>query len=139
MRQRLVSINPVLWILHAHPLGRGAFGVVGSEAKEGTLSAAAGTSHVHLRPMHIPGRFLKKCRPYLQLHPRTLRHQDSFSLSASGRVCLLMQKTPCEPLGGLVPGMQLELARHGPEGERSLLSPAPNLGEQPTCDLTWDI
>lgn len=71
MLQRLVSINPVLWILQVHPLGRGAFGVVGSEAKEGTLSATAGTSHVYPRPTHIPGRFLKRCRPSLQLHPRT--------------------------------------------------------------------
>lgn len=44
-----------------------------------------------------------------------------------------------------MPGMQLRLAGHGPEDERSLLSLAPHLGEQPTCDsrpgsdMTWDI
>lgn len=96
---------------------------MGSEAKEGMLPATARSSHVDPGVKHTPGRSLRGpflfwgAVPALQA-PRE-RHQDSFFPLALGRVCLLMQKVPCEPLGDQGPGMQLELAGHGPGGNRA--------------------
>lgn len=88
---------------------------MGSEAKKGTLPATVGTLCVD-PDATFANRFLR-CGPSLQpflswvqpQHPRTLRHQD-ITLLALGRVCPLMQKTPCEPSGGQVLGMQLGLS-----------------------------
>lgn len=102
------------------------FEVVSSEAKEGMLLATARTSHVDPGVKHTPGRFLRRCGPSLLPFlfwgvapaPQVPDTSGQLLPISFGQGVSPKQKVPWEPLGDQGPGMQLELAGHGP-GDKS--------------------